>query len=613
MKVLTTILSILISITLQAQVNGYAQVTAISSTTLTIGATNETYGTFSTGTPVVIMQMQDNVIGSNTSNNSSFGTLSSIQSTGQYEVAHIVGTVRSSGTLTQVVISSPLAHTYNFNSNSNVQVITYPSLGTNYTTTSDISAVPWNGSVGGVVAFRVTGTLTLNHNITADNAGFRGAAANAGDAGSCVSSTYITSSNEYNANKGESIYKVANASFAAGRGRILNGGGGANSHNGGGGGGSNASAGGDGGRGYGCSSSAGGLGGATLYTLIGGNRAFMGGGGGAGEGNNNFNTAGGNGGGVILINANQVVTTGSGSSLRISANGQTASDVGNDGAGGGGAGGAVLLMVNSWNIASTKTLTISANGGNGGNVTDNNAHGGGGGGGQGAVIFSTSTPATNITTRTLNGAGGRNYAGGTFADNGAGADNLGIFNGSFALLPAKIISFKVKRAAQSNELSWEMVNEAGVSYYEIQRSYDGLTYENIKRVMGGSSLYEFSDDFTRDANAYYRIAIHNNNGRVEYSNVVMIKTQNNSAISVSLAPNPVQDFTSLKIETEHASTGTVRLINSFGMLVSVKNINLSKGGNKIIIDIPSQLQNGTYQLVVNAGEVCTSVKMLVNR
>lgn len=613
MKVLSTILSILISIALHAQVNGYAQVTAISSTTLTIGITNETYGTFSTGVPVIIMQMQDNVIGSNTSNNSSFGTLSSIQSTGQYEVAHIAGTVRSSGILTQVIISSPLAHTYNFNSNSNVQIITYPSLGTNYTTTSDISAVPWNGSVGGVVAFRVTGTLTLNHNITADNAGFRGAVANAGDAGSCVSSTYITSANENNANKGESIYKASNTTFAAGRGRILNGGGGGNSHNGGGGGGSNASAGGDGGRGYNCTLSAGGLGGATLYTLIGGNRAFMGGGGGAGEGNNNYNTAGGNGGGIILINANQVATSGSGSSLRISANGQTASDVGNDGAGGGGAGGAVLLMVNSWNIASTKTLTISANGGNGGNVTDNNAHGGGGGGGQGAVIFSSSTPLTNITTRTLNGAGGRNYAGGTFADNGAGADNVAIFNGSFALLPAKIISFKGKRAAQSNELSWEMVNEAGVSYYEIQRSYDGAAYESIKRVSGGSSLYEFTDKFTREENAYYRIAIYNNNGRIEYSNVIMMKTHNNSAISVTLAPNPVRDFASLKIETERASTGTVRMINSFGMVVSMKRINLNRGENKIVINIPSHLQNGTYQLVVNAEQLSTPVKMLVNR
>ena len=609
----TILLLLLLSFHVNAQVNAYARVTSISSTTIGIGASNETYGQFTTGLRVIIMQMQDNTIGSNTSNNSSFGTLSSIQSVGMYEVTSIASVSRTPG-LTQITVSSPLANTYNINSNSSVQIISYPLLSaTDFTTTSDITAVAWNGSIGGVVAFRLGGILTLNNNITADNAGFRGGSINAGNAGSCNATTYISSVSDNYANKGESIYKVSNAAYAAGRGRILNGGGGGNNHNAGGGGGSNASAGGEGGKGYNCSSSSGGLGGTTLYPFIGSNRIFMGGGAGSGEANNNYTTTGGNGGGIVIITANQIRTTGPGAALRISANGQTASDVGNDGAGGGGAGGTVLLNVKTWNISSSRTLTISANGGSGGSVTDAAAHGGGGGGGQGAVIFSTATPTTNITTRTLNGAGGRNYAGGTYADNGAGSDNIGIFNSSFGLLPLKMVSFRVKKSTGANVLDWHMSNDEEVVYYEVQRSYDGNNYQAIGTVQKNIQDYSFTDNTAEEETVFYRLIMYDNAGHQQYSNVVILKSTNSALLKIALMPNPVRDRASLKIESGRAANATIRIINSLGVIVSIKNVSLNKGENTISLHDIIRLHSGAYQVVVNAADNSSHVKMLVNR
>ena len=464
-----------------------------------------------------------------------------------------------------------------------------------------------------MVAFRLGGILTLNNNITADNAGFRGGSINAGNAGSCNATTYISSVSDNYANKGESIYKVSNAAYAAGRGRILNGGGGGNNHNAGGGGGSNASAGGEGGKGYNCSSSSGGLGGTTLYPFIGSNRIFMGGGAGSGEANNNYTTTGGNGGGIVIITANQIRTTGPGAALRISANGQTASDVGNDGAGGGGAGGTVLLNVKTWNISSSRTLTISANGGSGGSVTDAAAHGGGGGGGQGAVIFSTATPTTNITTRTLNGAGGRNYAGGTYADNGAGSDNIGIFNSSFGLLPLKMVSFRVKKSTGANVLDWHMSNDEEVVYYEVQRSYDGNNYQAIGTVQKNIQDYSFTDYAAEEETVFYRLIMYDNAGHQQYSNVVILKSTNSALLKIALMPNPVRDRASLKIESGRAANATIRIINSLGVIVSIKNVSLNKGENTICLHDIIRLHSGAYQVVVNAGDNSSHVKMLVNR
>ena len=119
----------------QVIVNGYAEVTGISGTTLTVGSVDQSDDTFQDGEQAIIMQMQDDVIGANTANTSNFGDLDNIQSAGLYEVVTISDVSGMPGTL---VINGPLTNTYNTGPNSSVQIITYPTLdggGGDYTTT----------------------------------------------------------------------------------------------------------------------------------------------------------------------------------------------------------------------------------------------------------------------------------------------------------------------------------------------------------------------------------------------------------------------------------------------------------------------------------------------
>src|ERR1700744_1647355 len=73
----------------KAQINAYAKVTNVTTNTLTLTNVNQTYHTFSVGEQVILVQMQDDVIGANTTNVSTFGTISSIANAGVYEVATI--------------------------------------------------------------------------------------------------------------------------------------------------------------------------------------------------------------------------------------------------------------------------------------------------------------------------------------------------------------------------------------------------------------------------------------------------------------------------------------------------------------------------------------------
>ena len=47
-----------------AQINAYAKVTSVAAKTLNLSNVNQTYHTFAAGEQIIIMQMQDNVIGS---------------------------------------------------------------------------------------------------------------------------------------------------------------------------------------------------------------------------------------------------------------------------------------------------------------------------------------------------------------------------------------------------------------------------------------------------------------------------------------------------------------------------------------------------------------------
>ena len=329
----------------------------------------------------------------NTSDNSSFGTLSTIANAGTYEIATINSVAGMPSSLT---ITANLGNTYNTTTNGVVQIISFNQLSAgNYTTTSNITGVAWNGSVGGVVAFWVGGTLTLANSVSADGLGFRGGSLNTNYEVNCEPNVYDTTSSNY-AYKGEGIFSSTTINYTnqTGRGPLINGGGGGSDDNGGGGGGGNFTAGGQGGPGWTCTSAnaSGGLGGVSLGSYTTGySKLFMGGGGGSGQQNNSVGTAGTAGGGIIFIGATTITSSCSGS-IKISANGIAASNSGNDGSGGAGAGGDIEFGATTYTVPASCPLNIQANGGNGGSVGDPGSHGGGGGGGQGAVVYSGASP-----------------------------------------------------------------------------------------------------------------------------------------------------------------------------------------------------------------------------
>lgn len=397
------------------------------------------------GDLLLIIQMQDATI--NSSNTASYGAGSAISgldglgatgyislgNTGLFEYVVATNEVPLTGgllTFRGAGVGGGMVNSYyNYDPTTTqgkraFQVIRVPQY-SNVRLVAKIYAPPFNGNVGGIIAFDVSGIMDFNvQAIDASERGFRGGFVNSHNSrGTDDDLTYVTVSTNtaYNSSgKGEGVAgtpisvwdgfkQIVNnveglPGGAFGRGAPGNAGGGGNSHNSGGGGGGNGGYGGVGGKGWTSSSISCGRPGSASYQ--GGNistsRLIMGGGGGAGEVNNaNCGADGGPGGGIIVINVGSI--KGSGSIFSNGADGLSIKPL-PDGGGGGGAGGTIFLRVSD--LSSKASLTITAKGGKGadaytnqtGNITvmgPGLCTGSGGGGGGGIILYTASNNIIN--------------------------------------------------------------------------------------------------------------------------------------------------------------------------------------------------------------------------
>ena len=341
---------------------------------------------YNIGDTVLIIQMKGAVIDS--SNTSTFGTITNYKNAGNYEFNIIK---EKNGN--RLSLLNVLERKYDI-PKWKVQLVRVPIIKVS-AYLQHLTCLPWDGSKGGVLSFNVEGNVNMLADIDVSGKGFRqGLPMNSTLVTMNEQSYYYDPSTNKGAQKGEGIYSIStNKNY--GRGASSNGGGGGNGHNTGGGGGANGGNGGDGGdqweTGKTISENVGGKGGIALANSSLLKKLFLGGSGGMGQANDRAEYPSGNGGGIIIFSAGSINSNAN----KIKSNGANATEAPNsaeckDGMSGGGAGGSILLDITTIN----GTVAVEAKGGKGADhIAKNVMHGPGGGGGGGVIaVRQLSTP-----------------------------------------------------------------------------------------------------------------------------------------------------------------------------------------------------------------------------
>ncbi|MBL7723358.1 MAG: T9SS type A sorting domain-containing protein [Chitinophagaceae bacterium] len=557
-------------------------------------------------TKVLLVQMKGATI--NTSNNSSFGTVTSLNEAGNYETGTICSIIGDS-----VFLFHNLLNTYS-PAAGKVQLVQFAEY-YSANVTDTIKAASWNNTTGtgGVIAIYTDQDITLNAPVYADSAGFRGGnflQSNGTCSDVVPANGYIyTGSNtspQNGAYKGEGITDLTSGQ-TGGRGAPANGGGGGNNHNNSGGGGANLTAGGIGGgnssNGVACTVTLRGEAGKALSSGT-GLKIYSGGGGGAGHSNNGLsNVSGGNGGGIIFIWTNEL----NGNNRTISANGGRGGNSLSDGAGGGGGGGTIIMHVTNY----TGAVTIEANGGNGGNSDDGGnigrCFGGGGGGSGGAIYFTAALPA--ITTNINGGAAGVESSRDASCDPvpqaaGDGINGLITSNYTFSrsmdpagycafLLSSGLIYFSAAVIDKKVLLKWKTVNPLPIQSFEVEKRIGTNNWVSLLTVNRADTISEYvaTDSHPDQGYNYYRLRINNVNNSVVYSSIrqVYITPTKNT---FTVYPNPAVD--KISVTGNFRKPSVLLLYDISGKLVLEKRL----VNNSTSITLPA-LSPGIYILQVN--------------
>ena len=162
-------------------------------------------------------------------------------------------------------------------------------------------------------------------------------------------------------------------------------------------------------------------------------------------------------------------------------------------------------------------------------------------------------------------------------------------------LPIELINFEVSCHNNSVNLRWSTASEENNRYFQIERSVDGLTWENagVVNSKGNSSTttnYEYNDDFYVNSIIYYRLKQVNFDKTYMYSYTQSSDECDDAKTIITLYPNPSDGIVYTKnVTNNHVQ---VKITDVIGRVVYLKNEIIH---NEINV---SYLKPGTYSISI---------------
>lgn len=142
---------------------------------------------------------------------------------------------------------------------------------------------------------------------------------------------------------------------------------------------------------------------------------------------------------------------------------------------------------------------------------------------------------------------------------------------SYALnpLPVELVSFTASRQDSRVRLTWQTAAEHNSQYFEVQRSADGQSFQQVTTVKakGTAARYEAYDPQPlRQGVAYYRLRQVDTDGKEALSAVQVVGSQ----LNISVYPNPAH--AELRVELPTPEVARYRILNAAGNTVATGSL-----------------------------------------
>ncbi len=188
------------------------------------------------------------------------------------------------------------------------------------------------------------------------------------------------------------------------------------------------------------------------------------------------------------------------------------------------------------------------------------------------------------------------------------------FTLELSAVPVTYTNFTGKKEGNTNILEWTTATETNNLGYELERSADGNHFSKLdfiasKAVNGNSNsvlTYSYIDNKPLVSNNYYRLKQMDKDGKVNYSNVILIKGDKSAQISITgVYPNPTRNTLNVNIYAPSSEKVSVVITDITGKVLTQQNMMLNTGINTQQIDV-SRLSQGTYLIKTICNNGCES-------
>jgi hypothetical protein len=161
-------------------------------------------------------------------------------------------------------------------------------------------------------------------------------------------------------------------------------------------------------------------------------------------------------------------------------------------------------------------------------------------------------------------------------------------------LPATGLQLQTSVNNQQVLLQWSTLTEQQTAYFEVELSYNGTSFTKLTQVAaaGNSNTlrkYQYVTGKPAGTQWYYRVKLVDKDGKVSYSNVVVL-SGNGNAGQIAILPNPA---TAKVLVTGLANARQLLLSNAAGAVLQKHTVTAAQ----MTIDV-AQLPAGLYLLQV---------------
>jgi Secretion system C-terminal sorting domain len=164
-------------------------------------------------------------------------------------------------------------------------------------------------------------------------------------------------------------------------------------------------------------------------------------------------------------------------------------------------------------------------------------------------------------------------------------------------------SFNAVTQNNQVQLGWELVAGSNIRSIVIERSSDARIFTSISNKsvdyseMARNQVYQ--DAYSPNVATYYRLKLTDTEGKITYSNVLVVKGKTSSGNGFKVYPNIVQSNTTINLFSETREQASLTIVDISGRMIRKNVIQVQSGNNSLQINDLEKLNAGNYVMVID--------------